>query len=159
MNGIIVHDRQQGSCTMLGQQYDRDYFIVSKSLVLGPLEATVQNGYNASPHSPVVLRLARQHRDDRMVCVLQKPQRWPLELPMGRATLPTHWPRLLPRHGGHSQDVMDDHWRALGVAYEEHPNRFHNLEGEELTRRQGHYEQTIYKWTYTEAPRLKEAPR
>ncbi|CAK0813185.1 unnamed protein product, partial [Prorocentrum cordatum] len=159
MNGIIVHDRQQGSCTMLGQQYDRDYFIVSKSLVLGPLEATVQNGYNVSPHSPVVLRLARQHRDDRMVYVLQKPQRWPLELPMGCATLPTHWPRPLPRHGGHSQDVMDDHWRALGVAYEEHLNRFHNFEGEELTRRQGHYEQAIYKWTYTEAPRLKEASR
>ncbi|CAK0894743.1 unnamed protein product [Prorocentrum cordatum] len=137
MNGIIVHDRQQGSCTMLGQQYDTDCFIVSKSLVLGPLEATVQNGYNASPHSPVVLRLARQHGDDRMVYVLQKPQ----------------------RHGGHSQDVLDGHWRALGVAYEEHLNRFHSFEGEELTRRQGHYEQAIYKWTCVEAPRLKEASR
>eukprot|EP00959_Pyramimonas_sp_CCMP1952_P389890 8170985-Pyramimonas_sp.AAC.1 len=65
-----------------------------------------------------------------MVYVLQKPQRWPLELPMGRATPPTQWPRPLPRHGGHSQDVMDDHWRALGAAYEEHLNRFHNFEGE-----------------------------
>ncbi|CAK0805345.1 unnamed protein product, partial [Prorocentrum cordatum] len=160
MQGVIVHDQQKGTCERGdGTRSVCDYFVVSKSLIFGPMEARVKEGVNSSPHLPVALTVTKQTNEDRKIFALQKPQRWPLVLPTGCPGPPVAWPRPLVRHGRHAQSVMDAHWSELGVAYELHLNRYFNYDGEDLSSRQGHFNAAKYRWTFIEAQALKEVSK
>ncbi|CAK0808570.1 unnamed protein product, partial [Prorocentrum cordatum] len=46
----------------------------------------------------------------------------------------------------YAQGHIDGYWRELGTAYEKHLNRYHGFAGDDLSKRQGHFEQANYKW-------------
>ncbi|CAK0868864.1 unnamed protein product [Prorocentrum cordatum] len=145
MNGVIVQDTPQGSCLKKdGTRSTRDYFIVSHGLVAHALEAEVQEGYNTSPHLPVRMRAPVHQQSDYMINVMCKRAPWPLTRPTGCPSQPVRWPRPLA-HKKYTQSQVDEQWSELGEAYEKHLNWYHSFEGDDLGKRQGHFEKANYK--------------
>ncbi|CAK0853963.1 unnamed protein product [Prorocentrum cordatum] len=145
VNGIIVRDTLQGSCLKQdGTRSTRDYFIVSRGLVAHALKPEVQEGYNTSPHLPAKMRVPVHQRSDYIISVLCKRAPGPLTRPTGCPSQPVRWPRPLA-HKKYTQGQVDEHWSELGEAYEKHLKRYHSFDGDDLGKRQGHFEKVNYK--------------
>ncbi|CAK0823664.1 unnamed protein product, partial [Prorocentrum cordatum] len=145
MNGVIVRDTLQGSCLNNdGTRSTRDYFIVSRGLVAPALKAEVQEGYNTSPHLPVKVKVPVPYQSDNMINVLCERAPWPLARPTGRPSQPARWPKPLA-HRRYTQSQVDGYWSELGGAYEKHLSRYRSFEGDDWSKRQGHFENANYK--------------
>ncbi|CAK0863906.1 unnamed protein product, partial [Prorocentrum cordatum] len=145
MNGVTVHDTQQGSCMRKdGTRSTRDYFIVSRGLVAPTLQAEVQEGYDTSPHLPAKMRSPVHHQSDNMINVLCKRTPWPLTRPTGCPSQPARWPKPLA-HRKYTQSQVDGYWSELGEAYGKHLDRYRSFEGDDWSKRQGHFEKANYK--------------
>ncbi|CAK0865267.1 unnamed protein product, partial [Prorocentrum cordatum] len=158
MDGAIVFDTSRGSCVASGEARYRDYFIMSKTLLDGPLHVAVQDQYNTAPRSPVLLRVPRLREEARWVRVLRRQRRWPLQLPTGCVAGPTSWPRLL-EHRRHTQDDVDRYWGNLANTYEEHLNKYFNYAGLDWHERKGHLQLPTYAWGQLKPPTVHEAAR
>ncbi|CAK0875271.1 unnamed protein product [Prorocentrum cordatum] len=145
MNGVIVRDTQQDSCLKQdGTTSARDYFRVSRGLAAHTLKVEVQDGDNMSPHLPVRTRVPVHQQSDYMRNVLCKRTPRPLTRPRGCPSQPVRWPRPLA-HRKYTKSQIDGHWSELGEACEKHLSRYHSFEGDDWSKRQGHFEQANCK--------------
>ncbi|CAK0816300.1 unnamed protein product, partial [Prorocentrum cordatum] len=145
MNGVIVRDTQQDSCLKQdGTSSTRDYFRVSRGLAAPTLKVEVQDGDNLSPHLPVRMRVPVHQQSDYMRNVLCKRTTWPPTRPRGCPSQPARWPRPLA-HRKYTQSQIDCLWSELGEAYEKHLSRYRSFEGDDWSKRQGHFEKANYK--------------
>ncbi|CAK0909131.1 unnamed protein product, partial [Prorocentrum cordatum] len=158
MDGVIAFDTSRGSCVTLGEARRRDYFILSKTLLDGPLHVAVQDQCKTAPHSVVLLRVPRLREEERWVRVLRRQRGWPLQLPTGCVAGPTSWPRLL-EHSRRTQEDVDRYWGNLANTYEEHLNKYFNYVGLDWYERKGHLQLPTYAWEQLKPPTVREAAR